>query len=140
VLRVVVDNNTIASATIKGTGNPAKILDAWREGKIEIIISPSIIKEMRRILFYERVRKYSFMTESEIEELIKSLEESGIMTPAQLKLEVVKADPTDDKWLVAAIEGKADYIVSGDPHLKSLGSYQRIRILSPTEFVRVLKI
>ena len=84
MIRVVIDNNTIVSATIKATGNPTKILDAWHEGRIEIIISPPIIKEMRRVLFYERVRKYSFMTETEVEGLIERLEEGGIMTPAQL--------------------------------------------------------
>ena len=135
---VVVDNNIIASATISAKGNAAKILDLWREGKIDIIISPPIITELRRVLFYEKVRNYSFMNAQEIDDLISGLEAAGIKTPARLKLEVIKVDPADDKFLVAAIEGKADYIVSGDKHLKNLGSYQGIKIVTPTQFIEIL--
>ena len=46
MLKVVIDTNVIASATIVKDSNPGKILKAWQEGQIEIIISPSILKEM----------------------------------------------------------------------------------------------
>jgi len=114
-------------------------LDAWREGKIDIITSPPIIEELRRVLFYEKVRKYSLMNAQEINDLIDELETAGIKTPAQLKLKVIEIDPADDKFLVAAIEGKADYIVSGDKHLKTLGSYQGVQIVTPVEFVKILE-
>lgn len=139
VYHLVVDNNVIASATISEKGNAARILDAWREGKIDIIISKPIIDELRRVLFYERVRKYSFMSEREIDELIDDLEAAGIKTPAKLKLEVIKVDAADDRFIVAALEGEADYIVSGDKHLKSLGSYKGIEIVTPSKFVEILE-
>lgn len=36
------------------------------------------------------------------------------MPPGKLKMQAVKADPADDKYLVCAVEGKADFIDSGD--------------------------
>ncbi|MFQ6015261.1 MAG: hypothetical protein ACE5NP_07450 [Anaerolineae bacterium] len=36
---------------------------------------------------------------------------------------------TDDKYIACALEAGADYIVSGDEHLKSLGNYQGIEIV-----------
>jgi len=79
------------------------------------------------------------MNAQEINDLIDELETAGIKTPAQLKLKVIEIDPADDKFLVAAIEGKADYIVSGDKHLKTLGSYQGVQIVTPVEFVKILE-
>ena len=137
--RTVLDANTVASATISQKGNSARILDAWREGKIELIISVPIIVELRRVLFYDRIRKYSYMTVQEVYELINNLERSGIRTPALLEIDVIQTDPTDNKWIVAAVEGNADYIVSGDEHLKRLGSYQGIPIVTPAQFVKILE-
>jgi predicted nucleic acid-binding protein len=50
----------------------------------------------------------------------------------------VDADAADDKFIVAAVEGEASYIVSGDLHLKDIGEYQGIKIISPTEFLRII--
>lgn len=53
---------------------------------------------------------------------------------------IVKDDPTDDKYVVCAIEGDADFIISGDKHLLNLGSYKNIRILTVREFLEILKL
>jgi len=42
-------------------------------------------------------------------------------------------------FLVCAVEGKADFIISGDNHLLDVGTYQGIQILTPREFVKQLK-
>lgn len=42
---------------------------------------------------------------------------------------------SDNRVLEAAVEGAADYIVSGDDHLLTLGTFERIPILAPREFV-----
>ena len=44
-------------------------------------------------------------------------------------------DPDDDLFVTAAVEGQADYIVSGDPHLLDLGEYLGVKIVSPRELV-----
>jgi putative PIN family toxin of toxin-antitoxin system len=40
-------------------------------------------------------------------------------------------DPQDDKFLALAVDGKADWIVSGDKDLLELSPYQGIPIISP---------
>jgi uncharacterized protein len=52
----------------------------------------------------------------------------------------ISRDRDDDRVLAAALAGKTDMIVSGDHDLLSLGSYERIRILTPAEAVRVASI
>jgi putative PIN family toxin of toxin-antitoxin system len=44
-------------------------------------------------------------------------------------------DPKDNKFLELAINGKADYIITGDQDLLVLNPFQTIRILTPQEFL-----
>jgi len=62
-----------------------------------------------------------------------------IVSP-RFSLSVVQDDPDDDKFLECAIEFQAEYIVSGDKHLLSLGSYQGILIVNPRRFIEVYKL
>jgi predicted nucleic acid-binding protein len=45
-------------------------------------------------------------------------------------------DPTDDKFLELAVNGLADYIVSGDADLLSINPFREIPIVTPATFVR----
>lgn len=139
MLKVVLDANLFVSATLTEKGHPASIIDAWREGKFELIISTSILKEIRRVVFYPKVRKASPWTDEEVENLLKDIEKSGIKTPENIKLEIVEKDPTDDKYITAAVEGKAAYIITGDRHLLDLRVYKEIEIIRPAEFLRILE-
>jgi len=136
---VVIDTNVLVSATINPKGNGAIIIQAWRERKIALIISADILKEVSRVFSNPRVKKYSTWTDEELQQFIEDLAILGISTPGKLQLEIVKEDATDNKWLVAAIEGKADYIISGDSHLKAIGSYEGIKIIPPADFVKILE-
>ena len=60
----------------------------------------------------------------------------GTLETAQI---IIEKDPKDDKFLHAALEGNADYIVSGDHHLLELKSYEGIKILSPGNFLELLE-
>ncbi len=52
----------------------------------------------------------------------------------------VSPDPDDDKFLACALEGQADYIVTGDPHLLNLKQYHGINILKPYEFLKRISL
>ena len=88
---------------------------------------------------YPHIRNRRHLTEQDIETTLQLLRRYGLNTPAELRIEAIAEDPEDDKFIAAAIEGGADYIVSGDNHLKALNSYQEIRIVSPSEFVQILE-
>jgi putative PIN family toxin of toxin-antitoxin system len=47
-------------------------------------------------------------------------------------------DPTDDKFLECAVSGRADYLVSADADLLSLGEVQSIPIVDAPTFWQVL--
>lgn len=136
LLRVVVDTNVFVSGIINPSGPPGKILQALRRRQFMLISSPSINEEILEVLSRPRLQKYG---------LQDSLFDIGVIlyTQAELIQEKTKlqvsADPDDDKFLAAAIDGKAQYVVTGDKSdLLSLGEYQYIPIISCRAFLRVL--
>jgi putative PIN family toxin of toxin-antitoxin system len=54
------------------------------------------------------------------------------------QLKVVVDDPDDDKVIECAVVGKADYIVTGDRHLLTLGQYSNISIVKAAQFISIL--
>jgi uncharacterized protein len=55
-----------------------------------------------------------------------------------MTLNVIAADPDDDRVLECAVSGHADLIVSGDQHLTRLESFRGIGIVRPVDFLRTL--
>lgn len=54
-------------------------------------------------------------------------------------LQAIERDPKDDKIISCALAAQADYIVSRDLDLLDLVEYQGIRIVSPEEFILLIR-
>ena len=65
------------------------------------------------------------------------LEKSLIVVPTE-EVDIIKNDPDDNKFIEAALEGKAEYIVSQDKHLLLVKEYQGIKIIHPEDFLKLL--
>lgn len=139
--RVVLDANQIVSAFIKSIGNPARILDLFREGAFEIVVSPDILKEIEKVLAYPRLQKYHKRSRQEIKQFLSLFADLciNIEINSEKNIVIIKDDPSDDKYLLCALEGKADFIISGDKHLLNIFSYRNIRILTAVEFLKIIK-
>jgi predicted nucleic acid-binding protein len=61
-----------------------------------------------------------------------------VVTTGKIEIQVIKEDLSDNRLRAAALEGNAEYIVSGDPHLQNLKTYRAIKIVSPAEFVKII--
>jgi len=140
MLRVVPDVNVVVSAIITPTGVPGRIYSAWKRREIYFITSAVIITKTLEVLRRPHILNAFPIDENGVRGIQSLLEQRAILTPHALDLKVVAQDPEDDTILIAAVEGKADCIISGDRHLKNLGSYENIPILTPTEFVTRYKI
>lgn len=138
MIKVVLDTNLFVSAILTSTGNPAKIFNLVKEGKIILISSFSILEEINKVLLYPHIKKLHGFSQKEVEKQVKKLARIATFTAGNLKIEVIKDDPTDDKYLECALEGGADFIISGDRHLKDLKIFKGVRIISPAEFIELL--
>ena len=137
--KVVVDTNIFISAVIKERSKPGQLLNLVKEKKIVLVLSPDILSEIETVLFYPRLMRIHQLKEKAIRAYLKKIESiSQIVMPTK-RLEVIKEDTSDDIYLECAVAGQADFIISGDHHLKDLKSYEGIRILSPAVFLKTLQ-
>ena len=137
MIRVVLDTNLFVSALLKPDSNPDRIITLVREEKVLLLISDAICDEITRVLFYPKIRKRLAASDEELQNFIKLLRTVAIVTPGSLNLPLLAADPDDTKYLICAVEGRADYIVSGDHHLIDLVVYRGIRVVTPAEFIEI---
>ena len=136
-MRVVLDTNVVISATLIEGGNEDRILRAWQRGAFQLVVSRQILEEMGRVLFYERIRKFQWMDDADVVALLQILAAESVLVAGRLKVKASR-DPADDKFLAAAVEGKAEYVVTGDKDLLVLKAYRRVEIVTPRRFVRIL--
>jgi len=138
MIRVVLDANIFVSTVLKSHSNPAKVFQLAKEGKVTLISSKDILSEVKTVLLYAKLRKLHRRTQKEIEKFVKKATRVSFIVPGTTKIQEIKDDPADNKYLSAAVEGKADFIVSGDHHLKDLKTFQGIRILDPSTFLALI--
>lgn len=125
-MKVVLDTNIFVSGVFFG-GPPYKIFEAWRDGKIQLLLSPAILEEYQRVMRELAVQ----FPEIEVEALIDfMIVHSEIILPPSLP-PVIQADLSDDKFLECAVAGEAICIVTGDKHLLKLLKFRGISILKP---------
>ena len=130
MMKVILDTNVFVSGAFF-TGPPFQILSAWREGRVQLIISPEILEEYRRggeILAEDHpgVR---------FEPILEFVIRNALLISAPPLPEGVCADPDDDKFLACALASESDIVVSGDRHLLKVTGYQKIEVLKPREFL-----
>jgi uncharacterized protein len=136
-MRVVLDTNVLVSAALIAGGQEARILRAWRAGTFDLVVSPAILEEIGRVLTEARIRRRRWMTDDEVAMLLEGLAQESVLVPGGARIQVSR-DPTDDKFLAAAIEGRADYVVTGDRDLLDLETYRGVRMIRPGLFAQVL--
>ncbi len=137
-MKAVLDVGQYVSATIQAKGHPAQILAAWREDRFELFTSLPILQDLERVLGYPHIRKRHHWTDDEINFFVESFAMAASLTPGEIEVNAVEADPTDNKIVACAVEGHVDYIVSSDEHLVSLENFQGIPIVPLRRFLEIL--
>ena len=138
MLEAVLDINVIVSGTISAKGAPFQILEAWRERKWNLIVSAWIIAEVERVLSLPKIARTYRLTSQDIVDVVRLLKLRTTVVPGHLAIPPTARDPDDDLILACAVEGGADYIVTGDKDLLDLRRHQGISIVTPTAFAALL--
>ena len=132
---VVIDTNVLVSALLFG-GVPGKLVPLWKTGRIRVLTSKEMIEEYLRVLAYPKFE----LLEEEIHYLLyqESLRYFEIIRTKPGPM-IVEEDPSDDIFIRCAEAGKANAIISGDQHLLYLRSYGKVKILTPSQFLKQLQ-
>jgi len=131
-MRAVLDTNVFISG-IFWRGESSKTIDHWRKGNITLVSSKEIITEIETVLLDFKIA----LPEDLIKEWSKTISERSILVEPKEKVNAVIEDPDDNKFIEAALEAKAEFIVTQDKHLLKIKEYRGIRILTPKEFNKV---
>ena len=135
----VVDANVFVSAILSPTEAPAQVLDAWRQERFVLVLSPAILSELSHVLLYPKIVTRHRRQAAQVRAFMDALAAQAGVTPGALTLAVIAEDPADNRYLECAVEGHVDVLVTGDRPLLDLGIYQSIRMLTPRAFLEMLE-
>jgi putative PIN family toxin of toxin-antitoxin system len=131
VITAVFDTNILFSATA-WRGNPFQCVERARAGEIQAVTCPELMEELAGKLEL----KLGFSPEQSFETLADYL---GFLRMVSIPkvLNAVPRDPDDNMVLECAIEGKAQYVVTGDKDLLVLKTFREIQIVRASDFLKV---
>ena len=127
---MVLDANVYISAIIQPGGTPGMLVQRFlRDAAFELVLSPAIVDEVLRALAYPKVRKMLRGVDAQLwfEDLVAL---ADLVAGTQQLARVCK-DPDDDKYVAAALEGRAACVVTGDRALLDPGEHAGVEIVSP---------
>jgi putative PIN family toxin of toxin-antitoxin system len=130
--RVVIDTNVYISGVLSVTSVPARCVDAVvTDG--QLLASDATLKELFERLLSPKFDPY--VTRARREELLARLGPLAEIVEIVQQLRACR-DPDDDKFLEAAVNGRADVIIAGDKDLLELHPFRGVVIVSPADYLR----
>ena len=139
MFKVVIDTNQFVCSIITKKGPSAQLLQAWQKNYFILILSKSIIEEIKRVLHYPHIKKKYNLKEQDIESLINLIEREAVILSDSIKIKVINDDPDDNKFLACALEAEEDYIILGDKHLLNLHQHKDTQIITVRKFLRIIE-
>jgi putative PIN family toxin of toxin-antitoxin system len=129
-VKIVLDTNVFISG-IFFSGPPAQILRAWKNKKLQIILSQDILDEYQRVAESLSVKYHSI----DISAIIEMVTVHSRFVDTQGLDITVCDDPDDNKFIECAIASGTKVIVSGDKHLLKINGFEEIEVCRPREFM-----
>ncbi len=134
MIRAVLDTNIIVSGLLWG-GPPGRVFQAARDELFVAILTETLLSEILRVLSRDKFRTQLAARQMQVESIGQQYRAAAQMVEtAEIPPEVIR-DPKDVVVLACAVGGKADFIVSGDKDLLTLGTYESIPILTAEQFL-----
>lgn len=124
---VVLDTSVLVSGLLGGSS--VLVLKRWRQGSFTLIISSEIYEEYETVL----KRPKFGLPASLVNEMLSFIQEESHWVEPNIQLNIVR-DPSDNKFIEAALCGKASAIVSSDRDLLDLKQVEGISIIPPWDF------
>ena len=128
--RVVFDTNVIVSAMLFSDSVPGRaflgVLDSGT-----ILMSTSLARELNEVLGRKKFDRY--VSREQRDRFLASLIRESDMIEVTESIRACR-DPKDNRILELAVDGNAEFIVTGDADLLVLNSFRGVRILTPATF------
>lgn len=135
-MKIVIDANVFISFLLTRSPTISLLLHFWQQKKFTLLATDEIILEIQQVL--ERFVATKLIKEQEAAALLRRLKKEAEIITSLSQIDI-SPDKKDNRYLACAKDGKADYLISGDQHLLGLKSFADAEILSPTEFLQIIK-
>lgn len=134
-LIVVIDTSVWISGVFY-RGNPYRVLQAWRDEKFDVVYTADTLEEIACRLHDKAIQ---FGVNPAIADAwLEYIRVFALIVQSTGAGQGVSRDSKDDKFLDAAVSGKATFLVSSDKDLQVLLEYQGVKIVSPKQFLDIL--
>ncbi|MBM3341616.1 MAG: putative toxin-antitoxin system toxin component, PIN family [Betaproteobacteria bacterium] len=139
-MRVVLDTNVLVSGLARSTGAPGRVIEAWRAGEFDLVVSDALLDEAGRVFAYSRVRillEKGGITTAMVGEFLEIIRFKAItVATANVAVPATPPDAGDLHVVQAFVASGAEFLVTGDRRdLLSLGLPG---VVSVSEFERRL--
>ena len=139
-MRVVLDTNVLVSGLARSTGAPGRVVEAWRAGEFELVVSDALLDEAGRVFTYPRVRALldkGGITAAMINEFLEIIRFKAIsVATAGVTVLVAPRDAGDLHVVQAFVASGAEFLVTGD--CRDLLALDLPGVVGVTEFERRL--
>jgi putative PIN family toxin of toxin-antitoxin system len=122
-----------SQAAARSTGPAAACLEALRDGRLELVISPEIVAEVRDVLTRPKtVRKFPALTPEAVEVFVRDVEARAVALTEVPRVFALARDPKDEPYINLAIASEAEYLITWDLDLLDLMGDEGFRQKFPT--------
>ncbi|HPE72025.1 MAG TPA: putative toxin-antitoxin system toxin component, PIN family [Candidatus Competibacter sp.] len=139
-MRLVLDTNIVISALL-WRGKPYQLLETISHShELRLFASPALLEELADVLARPMATKRLALLGKTAAEVLADYQTVLEVVEPSAVPRVVLRDVDDDQVIAAALAAQADFIVSGNDDLLSVGRYQGIRIINAAEALRYLEV
>jgi uncharacterized protein len=132
-MKLVVDTNVFVSAALKENSLPF-LVARWIDRHDGLLKSAATEDQLLEVLGRPYI---AAATIPSLREGLARMLAAAELVPIAEHI-AASRDPTDDKFLELAVNGRADLIVTGDRDLLALNPFRQIPIVTPAAFVRAV--
>lgn len=134
-MRIILDTNLWISFLISSKYN--KLDTLLSSNKCKLLFSEELLEEFISVAGRPKIQKY--ISNKELNEVLEVIDQVAYFIKVTSKIHICR-DPKDDFLLSLAIDGRADYLLTGDKDLLILEKIENTKIISITEFFHMNKL
>ena len=136
MLRAVLDVNVFISAFLSPQGTPAAVVAAWRAGRFDLVVSPTLVRELEDVA--ARPHLAVRIDQSDLTLAFADVRRNAALVDDPPPARHVESDPDDDYLITLALAAGAHVVITGDTALLGL-DLRWPRILTPRDFLAALE-
>jgi putative PIN family toxin of toxin-antitoxin system len=128
--RIILDTNLWISFLI--TKNYSKLDSILFSRQCVLVFSIELLTEFIDVIKRPKFHKYA--SDSDIEDILKTIEDYAEYVEVKTSIDKCR-DPKDNFLLSLSLDGKADYLLTGDAALLEIKKIGKTRIITISEFL-----